>query len=127
MVVESDETTALDFLSVLANPSEEIFCRVAIADMTWSFPGRSRISGEAQGMAGIMRRAQVIAEHAVKVEFVDTVFGFPGLAMILHNTSRHEDRFLDQHVVAVFTFRQDKIARLDTYVSDVGMMEHFFA
>jgi uncharacterized protein len=33
---------------------------------------------------------------------------------------------LDERVAAVFAFRGDKIARLDTYLSDVPMADAFF-
>jgi ketosteroid isomerase-like protein len=47
--------------------------------------------------------------------------------MLLHNTGEANGRVLDEQLAAVFTFRGDKIARLDTYLSDVAMMEDFFA
>jgi uncharacterized protein len=73
-----------------------------------------------------MRRAQTIASHRVKVEIIRAVYGFRGMSMILHNTGKRDDRLLDEHVVAAFEFRGDKVSRLDTYLSDVAMAETFF-
>jgi uncharacterized protein len=47
--------------------------------------------------------------------------------MILHNTSLRNDRVLDEQVAAVFSFRGDKVSRLDTFLSDVAIAEAFFA
>jgi hypothetical protein len=44
-----------------------------------------------------------------------------------HGVDGIMERALHEQVVAVFTFRGDKIARLDTCLSDVAMMETFFA
>jgi len=74
-----------------------------------------------------MQRGRTIASYGVKVEIIHAVYGFSGVAMILHNTGKKGDRILDEHLAAVFSFRGDKIARLDTYLSDVSMMERVFA
>jgi ketosteroid isomerase-like protein len=99
---------------------------VAVADIVWTFAGKSRISGEARGVEGIMKRARVIASYNVKFEIIRSVLGFDGVAMLLHNTGMANGRVLDEQLAAVFTFRGEKIARLDTYLSDVAMMENFF-
>jgi uncharacterized protein len=126
MTLEKKQQTARRFLSVLSHPDAEVVKSVATEDFVWTFPGSSSISGEAHGVDGVMRRAQTIASYKVKVEVVRAVYGLKGVSMILHNTSDMDQRALDEHVVAVFTFRGGKISRLDTYLSDVGMAEIFF-
>ena len=126
MTIEDKQTLARRFLSVLGHPDAEVVKSVAVKDVVWSFPGKSRISGEAYGVVGIMERAHVIASYGVKVEIIRALFGFNGVTMLLHNTGAASGRVLDEQVAAVFTFRGDKIARLDTYLSDVAMMETFF-
>jgi uncharacterized protein len=127
MSTSNKEALARRFLSVLGHPNAEVVKGVSVDDMIWSFPGSASISGEARGVDGIMQRARAIASYGVKVEVLHAVYGFSGLAMILHNTGKNGDRILDEHLAAVFSFRGDKIARLDTYLSDVSMMEIFFA
>jgi hypothetical protein len=83
--------------------------------------------GEVPGVGGVMKRAQTIASYGVKVEIIRAVYGFSGVAMILHNTGKKDDRILDEHLASVFAFRGDKISRLDTYLSDVAMAEAFFS
>jgi uncharacterized protein len=127
MSAENKETLARGFLSVLVHPDAEVVKSVSADDIVWSFPGAASISGEARGVDGVMQRARIIASNGVKVEIVHAVYGFSGVAMILHNTGKKGDRILDEHLAAVFGFRDEKIARFDTYLSDVSMMEKFFA
>ncbi len=62
----------------------------------------------------------------MKVEIVRTVYGLSGVAVILHNTASENGKILDEHLAAVFTFRGDRIERLDTHLSDVDMVRAFF-
>jgi uncharacterized protein len=124
---ETKEESARKFLSVLGHPDADVIRSVAVEDVVWSFPGASKISGEARGVDGIMKRARLIAAHSVKVEIIRAVYGFSGVAMILHNTGNEGGRTLDENLAAVFSFRDDRISRLDTYLSDVAQMERFFA
>ncbi len=116
------------FLSVLGKPDAAVLESVASPDVVWSFPGASPISGEAHGVAEIMHRANIIAAHGVKVEVGPATFSAAGgVSLILHNTANQDGRVLDEHICAVFTFKGDRIGRLDTYLSDIAMAEAFFA
>ena len=127
MTAEKKQQLARTFLSVLSHPDPEVVKNTAVEDVIWTFPGASPISGEAHGVDGIMKRARAIASYSVKVEFIGPVYSLSGVAMFLHNTGNKNGRVLDEQVAAVFTFRGDRISRLDTYLSDVGMAEAFFA
>jgi len=127
MTNDEKQLLARKFLSVLGRPDEALVRSVTVDDVVWTFPGSSAISGEARGAAAIMKRARAIAGHDVKVEIVRAVYGYEGVTMILHNTSNANGRLLDEHLAAVFSFRGDKISRLDTFLSDVAMAEAFFA
>jgi len=61
MIAEKKQQLARTFLSVLSHPDPEVIKSTAVEDVIWSFPGASPISGEVQGVDGIMRRAQTIA------------------------------------------------------------------
>jgi uncharacterized protein len=127
VTAEKQQQLARKFLSILGRPDAELVRNVTIDDVVWSFPGTSPISGEARGVDAIMRRARTIASCDVKVEIIRAVHGFSGIAIILHNTGNRNDRILDEHLAAVFSFRDDRICRLDTYLSDIEMAERFFA
>jgi hypothetical protein len=67
-------------------------------------------------------------DYGVRVEVQHATFSGAGrVAMILHNTALGNERNLDEHICAVFTFYGDRISRLDTYLSDVTMAEAFLA
>jgi ketosteroid isomerase-like protein len=127
MTAETKEQLARKFLIVLSHPDPEVIKGTAVEDVIWSFPGESPISGEAHGVDGIMKRARTISSYDVKVEFIRAVHSLTSVAIFLHNTGNKNGRVLDEQVAGVFTFRGDKISRLDTFLSDVGMAEAFFA
>ena len=118
--------SARKFLCVLGVPDEGVVKSVAVDDVLWTFPGTSRISGEARGASGVIARGKIIAAHDVQVEIIRPVYGYNGVAVMLHNTGAKDGRVLDEHLAAVFAFRGDKIERLDTFLSDVPMVQAFF-
>jgi uncharacterized protein len=126
MTQEEKLQLAMKFLSVLSAPNEEVVKSVVVDDMLWTFPGSSIISGEAHGVGGVMKRAKTIASYGVHVEVGRPVYGHSGVAVFLHNTGSKNGRVLDEHLAAVFSFRGDKIQRLDTFLSDVPMVKAFF-
>ena len=126
MTQEEKLQLARKFLSVLSAPDEEVVKSIAVVDMLWTFPGSSIISGEAHGVSGVMKRAKTIASYGVHVKFGRPVYGHSGVAVFLHNTGSKDGRVLDEHLAAVFSFRGDKIERLDTFLSDVPMVKAFF-
>ena len=126
MDYEQKQKLTIKFLSILGRPDASVARAVAVEDMIWTFPGTSQISGEAHGIDAILKRARTIASYKVRVEVVRTVYGFSGVSVILHNTGEKDGKVLDEHLAAVFTFRGEKIERLDTYLSDVPMVKAFF-
>jgi uncharacterized protein len=127
MTDEEKRLLALRFLTILGKPDIDVVRQVAVEDMIWTFPGSSPISGAALDIDAIIKRANAIAANKVRVEIIHTVYGLEGVSIILHNTGKKNDKVLDEYVAAVFTFRGQKIARLDTHLSDIPMAEAFFA
>ena len=126
MTQDGQQQLARAFLSVLRTPDADVIRRVAVEDVVWSFPGSMTISGIARGVDGVIAQAQTIAAYGVKVEIMRAVFGHDGVALMLHNTAERGGRVLDEYLAAVFSFRGDRIARLDTYLSDAPRAEAFF-
>ncbi|WP_251076934.1 hypothetical protein [Streptomyces benahoarensis] len=48
------------------------------------------------------------------------------VALALRNTARREDAVLDEHLATLCTLRGGRIARIETYLSDVPGMNAFF-
>jgi hypothetical protein len=84
------------------------------------------MSGEAHGMEAVLKRAETLHRFGVKVEIEHVVYGFNDVALHLHNTGKHEDKILDEHLTNVYVLRGNKICRIDTFISDVDMLNAFF-
>ena len=95
-------------------------------DVIWSIPGSSLVSGEAHGVKGIIERASHFAAYSVNIEILHVVFGYTGVALLLHNTGAHNGKTLDEHLTTVIHRHGDRIKRLDTYISDVDMLNNYF-
>lgn len=68
-----------------------------------------------------------LSEFGVNIE-IQQVMGSPrGVAMTLHNTGSHKGAVLDEYLVSAVTLRDDKAERIDTYVSDIVMMDAYFS
>src|SRR5262249_30429398 len=85
MTRENGLELAHKFLSVLSTPDENVVRSVVADEMVWSFPGSSVISGEAQGVGGVKARGKVNAADNVDGEIRRAVYGYNGVAIILHN------------------------------------------
>jgi hypothetical protein len=48
------------------------------------------------------------------------------LAFSLHNTAKSENQILDEHLATVCLLRNEKICAINTYLSDVEMVNAFF-
>jgi ketosteroid isomerase-like protein len=95
-------------------------------DAIWSLPGSSLMSGQAHGVEAILERAEIVHRHGVNVGIEHVVFGLKDVAQHLHNTGQYGGKVLDEHISNVYVLREDKICRIDTFVSDVDMLNAFF-
>jgi uncharacterized protein len=96
-------------------------------DIIWSLPGKSLMSGEAHGVDAILKRAEILSRYGVKVEIEHVVYGFKDVALHLHNTGKHGGKILDEHLTNVYVLRGNKIGRIDTFISDVDMLNAFLS
>ena len=84
------------------------------------------MSGEAHCVEAILKRAEIMHSHGVRVEIEHVVYGFKDVGQHLHSTGKHGDRSLDEHVTNVYPLRGNKICRIDTFISDVDILNAFF-
>jgi hypothetical protein len=96
-------------------------------DVVWTPPGSSLVSGVAHGVTEILKRAQTIVERNVALEIMHVVLGHEGVALLLNNTGKCKGKVLDEYLTTVCTLRDGKIARLDTYISDIPMVNAYFS
>jgi hypothetical protein len=85
------------------------------------------MSGEARGVDAITNRAATLAGFNVTIELEHVVFGLHDVAVQLHNTGCLDGKVLDEHLTTVIHLDGDKIRRLDTFITDVGMLNAYFA
>ena len=74
-------------------------------------PEKGLMSGEAHGVEAILKRAEILNHYGVKVEIEHVVYGFKDVALHLHNTGKHGDKILDEHLINVYVLRGNKTSR----------------
>ncbi|MEU1661059.1 nuclear transport factor 2 family protein [Streptomyces griseofuscus] len=95
-------------------------------DATWTLPGDNTISGTAVGAEAVVERAKKIASYGLDFELLHILVSRENMALSLHNTARRGDVRLDEHLSTVCRLRDNKIANIETYLSDVPGMNAFF-
>ena len=116
-----------NFLNALRTHNWELMRTIMAPDIVWSLPGSSRISGEAHGVDAVIARCQIITSYGLNFALKHVLYGQFGFALSLNNTAKREDLVLDQHLATVCSLREERISRIDTYLSDVPMANAFFA
>jgi uncharacterized protein len=117
---------AEQFLAALRNRDWELLGSLLAEDVVWALPGRSVISGEAHGADAVIKRAQTIVSYGLTFTLKHILVGQHGVALSLHNTAQRGGVALDEHLATVFTLRGTRIALINTYLSDVELVNAFF-
>jgi hypothetical protein len=84
-------------------------------------------AGEAQGVDAVIARCQIITSYGLNFALKHVLYGQFGFALSLNNTAKCGDIVLDEHLATVCSLREEKIDRIDTYLSDLPMANAFFA
>ena len=84
------------------------------------------MSGQEHGVYEILKRANTLHGFNVNIEVEHVVFGLHDVALHLHNTGRYSGKVLDEHLTTVIHLDEGKIRRLDTFISDVPMLNSYF-
>jgi uncharacterized protein len=127
MTDQGRKKLATSFIESLRSGDANGFRTIMTDDVVWTLPGTSQVSGVAKGVEGILKRARTIVAYGTKLEVQHVVLGHEGVALLLHNTGNQSGRILDEYLTTVCTLRDGKIARLDTYISDIEMVNTYFA
>ena len=115
------------FLNALRSHNWELMRTIMAPDIVWSLPGSSRISGEAHGVDAVIARCQIITSYGLNFGLKHVLYGQFGFALSLNNTAKRGDLVLDEHLATVCSLHEERISRIDTYLSDVPMANAFFA
>lgn len=126
MTEEEKKNLATRFIAAIRARDAGMFRTIMTDDVVWSLPGTSIVSGLAHGVPGILKRAETLVGYGVSLEILHVVLGYEGVALLLHNTGKRDGRVLDEYLTTVCAFRDGRIARLDTYISDIPMLNAYF-
>ena len=125
MTEEQKKALAMTFITSLQNRDPSQLRSVLTDDAVWSLPGTSTVGGEAVGADAVVTRGAYLGSHGVDFELLHVLYGWKDVAIILHNTAKQGDRILDEYLTSVIRLRGGKIDRVDTYISDVPMLNRF--
>jgi ketosteroid isomerase-like protein len=126
MTEQEKRTIAQEFIRGLGARDGNLLRSIMTEDVVWSLPGDSPMSGEAHGVEAILKRANTLHGFNVNIEVEHVVFGLHDVALHLHNTGRYSGKVLDEHLTTVIHLDEGKIRRLDTFISDVPMLNSYF-
>ena len=114
------------FIAGLTRRDQRLLDSILTEDVVWSLPGESLMSGEAHGVAAILKRAETLGGYGVKIEIEHVIYGYQDVALHLHNTGKRGELILDEYLTTVCRLRENMIYRLETFISDVPMLNAFF-
>jgi ketosteroid isomerase-like protein len=99
----------------------------ATPDIIWTIPGASVVSGQTNGIDGVIRLADVLAQYDLHIAVQGMTFGMDTVAVKLHDSGEHNGKTLDQDVVNVLTIRDGKVASVSANLSNVGAFDTYFS
>jgi ketosteroid isomerase-like protein len=94
MTEAQKRTIAQNFIRALSTGDRALLADTLTADVVWSIPGESWMSGEPHGIDATMARSARFKEYNVRIEIEHVVYGFKDVALHLHNTGTHDRRTL---------------------------------
>jgi hypothetical protein len=83
--------------------------------------------GIAEGINAVITRAELIASYGVRFALQNVLVSRDNMALSLHNTARRGDVILDEYLATVCQIEEGKITAIETHLSDVEVMNAFFA
>jgi len=123
---ELKKTIAQQFLEALRSRDWNLLRSIMTGDIVWTLPGTSLISSKANGVDEVIVRAKRIVSYGLTFNLNYILIGQSGLALALHKTASRGIQTLDEHLATVCTLPDGKICEINTYLSDVEMVNAFF-
>ena len=126
MTESEKKDIAENYIKALANRDAALMTSITTEDIVWSIAGTSLVSGEARGVDAILKRSETLNRFGVSIKIEHVVYGLDDVALQHRNTGKHDGKVLDEHITTVCHLRGRKIHRLDTFLSDVNMVNDYF-
>lgn len=127
MANQANRKIAEDFLAAYKDHDWDSIRKLLHPNIEWTLPGEGKISGTAKGADSVIERVKTIVNGGVVTKLHHILVGQNGLTLSLNNTATAADgRVLDEELATVLTAQNGLITKIDTYLSDVAMMEKYF-
>ena len=117
---------ALNFLSALRIGDWNLLRSIITEDCVWTFPGTSMISGEAIGTNAIIERAKILSGFEVTLQLNHILYGQHDVALSIHTQASRNGIQLNAFLAMVCLLKDDKIAAINTHLSNVLAVNAFF-
>jgi uncharacterized protein len=126
MSIEINKRIAEDFIRGLRTRDGKLLRSIMKDHVVWSLPGKSLMSGEAHGVDAILKRSEILGRYGVSIAVEHVLYGFKDVAVSLHNTGQLNGKILDEHLTSMLLLEGEQISRINTYISDVPMLDAYF-
>jgi uncharacterized protein len=126
VVGAADVAVVAEALGAVRRQDWDRVAELLAPDVVWTLPGTSWVSGVATGPEAVLARTQAIAGANLTVEPQHLHVGHSSIVATIHNTAAGPVE-LDEWLALVFTTRAGRIATIETHLSDVPMLERFYA
>ena len=126
MTESEKKDIAESFVKALTNRDAALLTSITTEDIVWRIPGTSLMSGEARGVDAILKRSETLNRFGVSIKIEHVVYGLDDVGLHQHETGKHDGNVLDEHITTVCNLRGRKIHCLDTFISDVNMLNDFY-
>jgi hypothetical protein len=124
--VTSTEVVQQALAAVRAGDAEAAAAVVA-DDFVWAIPGESPIAGEARGFGEWTEKFQRLVGAGLKPQVLATLEGEEHVAALQRNTAEIDGHSLDVRVVNLFTVRDGRVERLETFFDDQRALDAFWS
>ena len=126
MTESEKKDIAENYIKALTNRDAALLTSITTEDIVWRIPGTSLVSGEAIGVDAILKISETLNRFGVSITLERVVYSLDDVGVHQHNTGKHDGKVLDEHITTVCHLRGRKIHRLETFISDVNMVNEYF-
>lgn len=123
---EQKEALAKSFIKALKEHDWDLLRSIITDSVTWELPGNNLLSGKTVGIEAVLSLAKQIVSFGVSLELEHILIGNNGFALAIHNRAERNGYVLDEHLATVCIIQEEKIAKINTYLSDIDGMDSFF-
>jgi hypothetical protein len=117
---------ASTFLTAMTSNDWDMMRSIMEPDLQWTLPGKSLLSGPANGVEAVVKRALSLKKFGVMFQLMNILYGWDGVALSLHNTANRGSLILNEYVTIAFRLGASNITGMTTHLSDVPGIEAFF-